>query len=150
MGEIQIIEKLSKKFATEPLSEEDIVYALSKIRKTLEIHGHPQKFSVLNFYCNLALHSRIDRYPQAVEDMLVRAHKGENLSDSIINFTDFHRQIKEFAKEYGLPNWGDYYEINKFNKFLNSIYSDTPITLRRVDFEITVDNNGGINGRQVS
>lgn len=149
MGKIQILEKLSKKFKVAPSSEEDVVYALSRIRKVLELNDYPEKYSVLNFYCNLALHSRIDRYPKIVEDMLIRVHKGDDLTNSIINFNDFHSQIVEFSKEYYLPNWNDSYKINEFNKFLNSIFSDTPITLKRVDFEITVDYNGCISGRQV-
>jgi hypothetical protein len=149
MSKLQIIEKLTKKFEKSPASEEDVVYVLSRIRKILEINDYPEKFSILNFYCNLALHSRIDRYPKQVQEMLLRVHKGEELSNSIINFMDLHNQLYTFSVEYSLPNWSEKYKVNDFNKLLNSIYSDTPITLKVVDFEISIDANGLISGRQI-
>ncbi|MDD4332951.1 MAG: hypothetical protein PHT51_02455 [Patescibacteria group bacterium] len=148
MGKTQILEKLSKKFGIAPSSEEDIVYALSRIRKVLEMQGHPEKYSILNFYCNLALHSEIERCPKIIEDMFIRVDNGE-YSNSIINFIDFHNQLVEFSREFGLPNWSGSYKISEFNRFLNSIFSDTPITLKRVAFEIVIDANGLISVKKV-
>ena len=85
MSKIQILEKLSTKFQTIPSSEEDVVYVLSRIRKVLEMHDYPEKYSILNFYCNLALHSRIDRYPRIVEDMLKRVHGIGDSHDCLYN-----------------------------------------------------------------
>ncbi len=144
MGDIEIVEKLHKKFQTPPTSEEDVVYVLSRIRKLLESKNYPAEFSVLIFYCNLALHVRIDKYSKDVENMLERISIGSDVSDSIINFYDFHRQIKEFAQRYNLPEW--IYKINDFNKLLNEIYSDTPIIIKKIsEYKITVSKNGIIS-----
>lgn len=154
MGKIQILEKLSNKLKSAPTSEEDIVYILSRIRKIIEINDYPKRYRILNFYCNLAFHSRIDRCPKKVADMLKRILKGttsskrvfksSTYSNSIVNFTDFHAQLQKFLKEYKLLDFYQNYKISDFNKILNEIYSDTPITLRMVECEIKVDANGGI------
>ena len=149
MGQLKILEKLSNKLKSAPASEEDAVYILSRIRKILEIDDFPEKYSILNFYCNLALHSRIDRFPKKVSDMLQRVRRGTDYSNSIVNFTDFHAQLKDFLKEYDLPNFYKNYKIGNFNKLLNAIYSDTPITLRCVEYEIKIDSNGAIGGSPV-
>lgn len=102
----------------------------------------PEKYSVLNFYCNLALHSRIHKYPKKVADMLQRVLAGTDYSNSIINFMDFHHQLEDFLIEHNIPKLQ--YRIVEFNKLLNAIYSDTPITLKVVDYEVKVDSNGSI------
>jgi len=149
MGKIQILDKLSKKFKSAPTSEEDAVYILSRIRKILEIDDHPERYSILNFYCNLALHSRIDDHPKKVADMLLRVHKGTDYSNSIINFIDFHAQLQNFLKEYNLPNFYEGYKISDFNKILNAIYSDTPIILKAIEYEIKIGENGVVSGAPV-
>ena len=154
MGKIQILEKLSSKLNSAPTSEEGVVYILSRIRKILEIrakeiHDNPKKYSILNFYCNLALHSRIDRYPKKVADMLKRVTEGTDYSNSIVNFTDLHALLSEFLNEYELPNFYKNCKISDFNKILNAIYSDTPIILRAVEYEITIDKDGLIGGSPV-
>jgi len=144
MAQPQILEKLSKKLASAPTSEENVVYILSLIRKIIEMADFPKKYCILNFYCNLALHSRIDKAPKKVLDMLQRVHEGTDYSNSIINFMDFHRQLQEFLKENNIPNFYRNCKIENFNKLLVAIYSDTPITLKYVEHKISVTSNGGI------
>jgi hypothetical protein len=151
MGKTQIIEKLSKKLESAPKSEEDIIYVLSRIRKILEINNHPEKYSTLNFYCNLALHSKIDRCPYKITSMLQRVCEGTDYSNSIINFMDFHRQLHAFIVDYELPDFYENYDIKTFNKILNEIYSDTPIIIESTNkLEIIINNNGSISGKSSS
>ncbi len=76
MAKEQILEKLAEKLKIVPTSESDVVYILSRIRKVLEINNYPETYSTLNFYCNLALHSKIDRLPKSIYDMFVRIKDG--------------------------------------------------------------------------
>jgi hypothetical protein len=146
MGENQISEKLYKKLGTPPKLEEDVVYILSRIRKILEIHDYPERYDVLNFYCNLALHSRIDRFPKRVADMLRRAQEGKDYSESIVGFGDLRKQLISFSEEYKFPNLYDHCKEGDFNKLLIDIYSETPITFKAVEYEIHIDENGRIRG----
>lgn len=152
MAREQILEKLTEKLKTVPISEPDVVYILSRIRKILEIDNRPEAFSTLNFYCNLALHSKIDhRLPKSVFDMFVRIKNGgldpKAYTNSIIGLEDFHKQLKNFLKDHNLPDtiYTEKYGVKKFNKLLFDIYSDTPITLTIEEkFEIVIDKEGGI------
>lgn len=154
MANKQILEKLAEKLKTVPVSESDVVYILSIIRKVLEINNYPEAYSALNFYCNLALHPKIDRLPKSISDMLVRIKDGgtnpKAYSNSIIGFEDLHQQLISFLKEYNLSDiiYTEEYGVKKFNKLLLGIYSDTPIILTIEEkFEIVIDEEGGISCR---
>lgn len=150
MGKEEVLNKLSNKFQTIPKSEEDAVYILSRVRKALELDNHPEKYSVLNFYCNLALHSKISNPPKKVSDMLERIRTGSDYSNSIIGFTDFHGQLRDFLAEHNLPNFystASFSSIQNFNKILNSIYSHTPIITEVITrYQTSIDENGVISG----
>lgn len=154
MAKKQIIEKLDKKLKLVPTSESDVVYILSRIRKILEIDKKKEIYDCLNFYCNLALHSKIDRLPKSTSSMFVRIKDGgtnsKAYSNSIIGFEDLHQQLKNFLKEYNLSDiiYTEKYGVKKFNKLLLGIYSDTPIILTiEKKFEIVIDRDGGISCR---
>jgi len=156
MGRQEIVEKLSRKLLDEQISESDIVYILSRVRKILEINNFPAKYDRLRFYCNLALHSRIDRLPKSTRDMLLRIKAGGSnpdiYQDSILGFEDFHRQFKEFLKEYKLPDslYANTHGLEKFNELLASIYTDTPIILTKEQkFEVLIDKQGGIRWKSI-
>lgn len=153
MGEKEILDKLLGKLQSVPRSEEDIVYILSRVRKVLEINNHPEKYSVLNFYCNLALHSKIDRPPKKISDMLTRVHTGNDYSKSIIGFEDFHKQLREFLTEHNLPNFylkATVTDVQRFNRLLNAIYSYTPIITEVVaKYQTNIDENGMISGSPI-
>jgi len=135
MGEIEILNKLSNKLKSVPRSEEDIIYILSRIRKILEISNHPEKYSILNFYCNLSLHPKITKTPKIVSERMREILSGKSPQASIIGIADFQIQFKEFVKEYNLP---DFYlkssseERKNFNKIFWDVLSDTPIKIENV------------------
>lgn len=152
MGESQILEKLTDKLKSTSISESDVVYILSRVRKILELDNYPEKYSNLLFYCNLALHSVIDRFPKSVREMLLRVKNGELNSEayknSIIGYNDFHKQFKDFLKEYKLPNviYVENGGVKILNKLLNNIYSNMKIILKiERKVEIIIDKNGSIS-----
>lgn len=131
MGQEQILKKLTSKLTTVPTSEADVVYILSRIRKILEQNNYPEKYCRLNFYCNLALHSKIDRPPKSIIDLLWGIKNGDP-NNSIFEFTNqLHEQLHEFIKEFGLPDtiYKEPHGVKHFNKLLFDIYSDTPIII---------------------
>jgi len=151
MAREQIIEKLNAALTTMPTSESDVVYILSRIRKILELNNHPKKYCCLNFYCNLALHSKIDRLPQSTKEMLLRMRDGEldssAFENSILWYQDLHEQLKVFLDEFNLPNtiYTEKRGVINFNQLLNDIYSDTPIIVTiEQKTKITIDKDGGI------
>jgi len=151
MGKPQILEKLTDKLKCVPGSESDVVYILSRIRKILELGNYPEKYSTLLFYCNLALHSTIDRFSKSVNEMLLKVKDGglnpEAYQNSIIGYNDLHKQLSNFLKENNLPDaiYTEEYGVKTFNELLNNIYSETKIILTvKEKFEITVDEKGGL------
>ena len=131
MGQEQILEKLTNRLTTVPATETDVVYILSRIRKILEQKKYPEKYCRLNFYCNLALHSKIDRPPKSIKDLLWGIKNG-GPNNSIFEFTNqLHEQLREFIKEFGLPDtiYKEPHGVKHFNQLLFGIYSDTPIII---------------------
>ncbi len=150
MGEPDILTKLSKKLQTVPSSEEDIVYILSRIRKFLEIKNHPAKYSILNFYCNFALHTKIDKIiPKELGQELKRVHDNLEYNHPFLGYPKLHEQMVEFMREYSLPNFYTHpdFKGREFTEILNSIYSDTPVIVSFVtQYKAVVNKDGSITG----
>lgn len=149
MGKPDILHKLSEKLQTIPTTEEDIVYILSRVRKILEAENHPEKYSILNFYCNLALHTKIERVPKGLARELKRVHDNLEYSHPFFGYPDLHKQLCEFIEEHSLPS---FYELpgfqgRKFTELLNSIYSDTPVFVNIITkYKAVVNKDGSISG----
>lgn len=144
MGRSQILEKLSQKLVSIPKSEEDVVWVLSRIRKILEIDNHPDKYQILNFYCNLSLHSKISTPPKIVKEKLQKIADGLDYGHSIIGFGDLQNQLLIFFTEYNLPNFyakSTSQERSHLHKVLLSIYQETPILIsyRDTKYKVVVD-----------
>jgi hypothetical protein len=150
MGKPQILEKLSQKLKSVPESEESVVYILSRIRKILEIDDHPEKYQILNFYCNLALHSKIDHPPKIVQEKLARIADGTDYGQSMIGFGDLRDQFLKFFIEHNLPNFYERStpkERKHLYQLLLNIYDETPIytQYRDAKYRVEVDVNGTIS-----
>lgn len=154
MGQKEILEKLKSKFASVPQDEEDIVFILSRVRKILDQDGHglESKYGILRFYSNLALHTHIDKVPEALGKELKSVHDNQSPYHPLYGYNDLHSQLQAFMKEYQLP---DFYENSgfigdKFTALLNSVYSDTPITVHAVKkYQVLVNLDGTITGYYV-
>lgn len=151
MAEIDILQKLSKKFESTPQSEEDVIFILSRIRKIIEKENYPEKYSILNFYCNLALHTKIDkRVPKKLADELVRVHVNLEYSHPFFGYPDLHTQMGEFIKDHNLPDFYKHQDFkgSDFIKLLNSVYCDTPVIVKIVkEYQVIVNEDGTITGK---
>lgn len=126
MPKEQILEKISRQLALDNPDECGLVYILSRIRKYLEITNTQDKYKYLNFYCNWALHTRIDKtksMDEVLHDFMLRDDP-HHFSQCAPFFKDFER----FADEYALPKTWLFAE-QKMNliRLMVEIYSDTPI-----------------------
>jgi hypothetical protein len=133
MGRLEILEKItlvSKRF---PKKEESVVFLISKIRKVLEKDNHPEKYIILNFYCNLSLHSKIDRPPKKISIKVKDLIIGKEIEDIPIKFSDFHSQLETFFDEYEVNNFYKIRNSDKskkiFEQLLIETWSDIPIQI---------------------
>ena len=152
MSKPDVLTKLSNKLQSTPTSEEDLIYILSRARKILELEDHPDEFAVLNFYCNLALHTKIDqRIPKEIAEGIIRSHtdyKGEH-PHPFLGYPHFHKQFGRFLTDHQLPNFYKFKDFNivKFIDLLNSIYSDTPVVVNLItQYKAVVNKDGSISG----
>lgn len=122
-----ILEKLARELGKLSPDECRVVYVLSRIRKYLEITNTQDKYKRLNFYCNWALHTRIDR-TKAIEEVLIELLNG-NDSHGFIHCGPFLKDFEKFLDDQGLPKgWiigSD--NIMHLIHLLIDIYSDTPL-----------------------
>jgi hypothetical protein len=120
--------ELMKKIEGEP----QVVYILSRVRKILEIDGREDEYKILKFYCDWALHPKINNI-RAVKDLIdgVVASDARSNGDLTMWFGSLHKDLKRFFKENGLSTI--LYDSDEktfwFNKFLSQIYSDTPLVV---------------------
>lgn len=140
---LDIKNKLEVELSKEINSEVQVVYILSRIRKILEIEKNTEKFKVLNFYCNWALHSELSRLGSVREIF----NKNEWLN--FLSYKPFHKEFKIFLKEQNISttiyNPGNEVTIFKINKFLTEIYSDTPLIIKEEKRKITI--SVGVNSQ---
>ena len=151
MGKPDILTKLRTKFVSVPENEEDIIFILSRVRKILDQdnQGLNSKYGILRFYCNLALHTHIDKVPEALGEELRRVHDSQSPHHPFYGYDDLHTQFQEFITEYNLPNFYENQDFRgqRFVELLNSIYSDVPVTVSVVKkYQAIVNSNGTITG----
>ena len=132
--EEKIIEKL-KLILAKPIKKEcQVVCLLVNIRKLLERKGTKKKYPVLNFYCNWALHSIIDRkIDPKIRDLLDRIVKNINdtavYEEEMCNFREFQRELGEFLLDFSIR-----YDLDSnwiiFRKLLIDIISSCPLVVK--------------------
>jgi len=136
----EIIEKLSKALSEGNLDEYKVVYILSRIRKLLELNQLKNTFKDLNFYCDWALHSEIDRYvPDSFKNKLTNQLKhSENLYPDEL-FAIFFIQLEQLLQEFSLPNTILFDPLKKiFADLMIDIFSDTPLVIKLENMKITI------------
>lgn len=130
MARNEIVKKLDKELQKDINEENQVVYILSRIRKLIEIKNLQQKYKVLKFYCDWALHSVIS-YTKPVEDIL-----DEFISDreSRVNFLYFKHFVDEFGEFAGEHNITSsifkHKKLDRFLELLAEVLSDTPIIFK--------------------
>lgn len=136
----KIIEKLSKALSEGNLDEYKVVYILSRIRKLIELNQLKNTFKDLNFYCDWALHSEIDRYvPDSFKNKLTNQLKhSENLYPDEL-FAIFFIQLEQFLQELSLPNTILFDPLKIiFADLMIDVFSDTPLVIKLENIKITV------------
>ena len=102
MGEKDLRVKLGEELDKEIHEEIQVIYILSRIRKLLETKNFPSKYKHLNFYCNWALHTKIDR-AEPISEVLREFTNGSD-SGSFILFDPLAKELRMFLKEYEFSN----------------------------------------------
>ena len=150
MSKDDIYSKLNSAMESLDFSEANVVYILSRVRKLIELTGEQDEYSVLNFYCNFALHVEIDRPPQSIVEMLTAIKEGTDYG-GIIGFEDFHADFQRFLEEKGLSNaiYADDRNVQNLRFALTSIYSDTPIFIKTTGDKVKMDQHGSISFESV-
>lgn len=126
MGQIEILEKLNRELGKDIHEECQVIYILSRIRKYLEIKNQKSQYKHLNFYCNWALHSKIDR-TEPVADVLREFIEGRD-DEKFLQFDHLVDDLRKFLKDNKLSE--KLFETENFLRFVNllvDIYSDTPV-----------------------
>lgn len=134
--------KLKSELENDEISEVRVVYILSRIRKILEIDGKGANYNILKFYCDWALHSRMDN-TKPVNQMIKKMFEVADI-DSVLdisNFRKFDLEFKEFLSAYDMQ--ANFYKssekLSKFHNILRQIYEDTPLIVKDVKkFKLTL------------
>ena len=124
---LEILSKLEVELKKGVKNEYQAVYLLAQIRKVLESENAKGKYKVLNFYCNWALHSKIDK-TEPVGKILKIFITDRGGRYKFIFHEEFEKEFKMFLLDYGLPAMNK----SKFNKFrleMNKVISNTPIDI---------------------
>ncbi len=128
MGRIEILEKLNIELKKDIHTECQVVYILSKIRKCLEINNQKSEYKYLNFYCNWALHSKINR-AEPVAD-IIREFINDKDNGKFLQFDYLIKDLRRFFKDNSLSK--KLFETENYLRFANllvEIYSDTPLEI---------------------
>lgn len=137
--------KLEEKLQKDFLEESDVVYILSRIRKILEIDEQKEKYKILNFYCNWALHAKIN-CTHPIKNVLMDLEKDMAAHVDFVTHKPFKNDILLFLKEYNLRSviFDNSTNLNTFNRLLLGIYSDTPLSVKNdsENFTITLNEVG--------
>jgi len=127
MGQIEILKKLNIELEKDIYDECQVIFILSRIRKYLEMQNLKNKFKYLNFYCNWALHSKIDR-TERIADVLREFIKGKD-REKFLTFTHLKKDLEIFLNAFSLST-KIIYDNDNYLRFINllvDIYSETPL-----------------------
>lgn len=129
MTRCDILDKLGKEFKKNIKEEAQVVYILSRIRKIIEIENSYKRYPVLAFYCNWALHSKIDKmHCEEVNNVLKEFILNQEERYKLFFHLNFFEDMKLFLKEHGLE-FIDEKQIGNFRLILEDIISDTPVVV---------------------
>ena len=127
MAREEILEKLQKELNREIRDECQVIYILSRIRKILEISDERSKYKMLNFYCNWALHAKIDRTEPVGNEF--RTFLSNPKDENFVYLKYLHTELVEFFTNYKLEA-KNFFEKANYLRFMNlivDICADTPV-----------------------
>jgi hypothetical protein len=140
-----ILQKLGIHMNEPPSGERDIVYAIVGIRKMLEHDAQNKQFETLGFFCDWAVHTRLDRsgarriltlldqrlgrfnpvHPESIDP--------DGVIHKILSFDLFREQLLEFLRKNDLPTmWAeDEFVWKKFVVLYGEVVRDVPLSMTR-------------------
>ncbi|HXX17956.1 MAG TPA: hypothetical protein VEJ46_01000 [Candidatus Acidoferrum sp.] len=145
----EIAEELFELMNKPPERKQDVVHALVQIRKILEYDGERDAFSALRFYCDWALHTRLDRRGAKLilgilDDRLGRYQPWipESIDPDgkvlqILSFNLFQRQLYDFLRRNDLPTvWAeDWFAWQKTIALYGEQVRHIPLIVTRKDYK---------------
>jgi hypothetical protein len=151
MARPAIVEKLERHLRQEMTTESSVVYFLVGVRKLLEHDKSKAQFQVLNFYCNWAVHTKLDSSPIAdeiirlMDDLqayMVSASETPVSTDdlqALLDQSSLRMEIATFFKHVGLPDavCGSNAYWNKFQRLLGAVIEDTPLLIHKAKKQTT-------------
>lgn len=147
-----IKEKLRIELSKPITSENQVIYILSRVRKILEIDVdiNQAKYKKLKFYCDWALHSRIDKGTKTFQEEFEKVAQGDMESlTAILTFQYFDTEFFDFMEQYHIPP-ESYKTIENnmaFKEFLAQIYEDTPLIVT-LEKKFEIRTNRGVFTRE--
>lgn len=126
MAEDELFLKLKSELEKEIDGEPQVVYILSRIRKILELKKLKEKYKYLNFYCNWALHSKMDR-TEPVKTILREFLKLDQARMKFPLFEYLKEELQSFLENNSLPDRIVNDQWTSLREKLLDIYSDTPV-----------------------
>ncbi len=128
-----ILSKLADILSREILSETETLYSLVQMRKLLERSAtkreNEKKFPTLLFYCDWAVHAKLERNSAKKVLQYLGANWRSEESKNFIGFGSFREELRTFLKDFNLPTYvvsnGDCWF--EFRHNLIQILIDTPL-----------------------
>jgi len=131
-----------------PANKQDVVYALVEIRKVLEHANQRKALWTLTFFCDWALHTKLDRAGASKILGMLDARLGrfnpakrdqfdENgMIHEILSLNLFRQHLLAFLTQNHLPTvWAeDQFAWNKTLMFYGDQVRDTPLIMARKDY----------------
>jgi hypothetical protein len=140
----EILTKLRRELDAGIHTEVQVVYVMAAIRKLMERDGSSQSYANLHFFCNWALHSKLDQSAAIkilvqVDDIFDAAERGdykasEESWSKVDELTDGNRlreQLLAFLQKYQLPEaiCTDEGAWHEFHREYVAVVSDIPLEI---------------------
>ena len=135
-----ILDKIASAIGGPLKREADVVYVLVETRKFLDFSGN-QGYAKLRFYCDWAMHAKLDRRPaqgvvREADAFFQKTLRGTGCSpdendafERILNLDEFREELRGFMAEYSIPTLA--FDEGNWQSFLSlyaRVVEDCPVT----------------------
>jgi hypothetical protein len=139
----EIIKKLTVEINRGIKSEPQVMYLLAQIRKLIERDEKGAEYPALNFHCDWALHSKLERSAAKAilrlfdaAQPILKAQRDlpqplQREIDDISKMRLLERELKTFLEQYGLPSVAD--NVDGWSHFLHlytQVIQDIPLVVK--------------------
>jgi len=145
-----IDEELHSLMNKAPSAKQDVVYALTRIRKILEHDNAKRTYWTLTFFCDWVLHTKLSldgarKILTALDERLGRFVPGQpetidpdGVVGDILSFALLGKHLREFLERNDLPTvWvADHLVWNKVVMLYGELVKDTPLVMSREGYQL--------------